>query len=468
MDRYRPSYHFTPPHNWMNDPNGPFQLGGEYHLFYQHNPSAPEWGTIHWGHAKSTDLVNWTHLPFALAPSNELGESHCYSGCSVVNGDEVKLFYTSIGEGERNATSGAQQWTASAAAGDLLSWRKPGDANPALTSDLHGETRITEWRDPYVWKEQDGWRMLLGGIDGEKGCGMIYRSDDLKNWSYKGIFYKGEEWIWECPHLFRFDDNKAVLFYSPSGPVRYVSGTIHEDRLTDVKKHGTVDGGGWEGYYASTGFVDESGRRIMLGWAPEGRGENFPERLDWAGTLALPRVVDLKPNGALAMTPVPELESLRDECRRSFAKLSIGQESIHAGVRSTSFECVVDVDRRTLEGGQLTVSVFASPCGSERTDVRLDLAADTVVIDRSQSSLFPNVNKKPVEAALPPADGAETLRLRIFADQSIIEVFADDETCLTARVYPSLTDSSGIELRSSGASADCQVEIWEMKAAELK
>ncbi|SDX61373.1 glycoside hydrolase family 32 protein [Paenibacillus sp. CF384] len=467
MDRYRPSYHFTPPHNWMNDPNGPFQLNGEYHLFYQHNPSAPQWGTIHWGHAKSTDLVNWTHLPVALAPSNELGESHCYSGCSVVNGDEVKLFYTSIGEGERNATSGAQQWTAGAGEGDLLTWRKPGDANPALTSELHGETRITEWRDPYVWKQQDGWRMLLGGIEGEKGCGMIYSSDDLEKWDYKGIFYKGEEWIWECPHLFRFDDDKAVLFYSPSGPVRYLSGTIREDRLTDVMKHGTIDGGGWEGYYASTGFVDENGRRIMLGWAPEGRGENFPVSLDWAGTLALPRVVELKPNGALAMAPVPELEKLRGDSR-SFAKLNIGQAPKDMGIRSTACEIVVDVDRRTLEDGELVVALFASSCGRERTDVRLDLAANTVVIDRLQSSLFPNVNKSAVEAKLPDAAGAETLRLRIFADQSIIEVFADDETCLTARVYPSLEDSNGIELRSSGGVAVCDVKIWEMKAAELQ
>jgi hypothetical protein len=75
-------------------PQRPFSIGRQYHLFYQHNPSAPEWGDIHWGHAKSLDLVNWTHLPVALAPSRELGELHCYSGCSVVKGDDVTLFYS--------------------------------------------------------------------------------------------------------------------------------------------------------------------------------------------------------------------------------------------------------------------------------------------------------------------------------------------------------------------------------------
>lgn len=462
MDRYRPKYHFTAPHNWMNDPNGPFQKDGEYHLFYQHNPLLPEWGDIHWGHAKSPDLVNWTHMPIALFPSREHGEIHCFSGCSVVNGEGVTLFYTSIGEGERNPTTGAQQWTA--IGDDLRTWRKP-DINPVMTSELHGELRITDWRDPYVWKEQDGWRMLLGGISECKGCGLIYHSDDLESWSFKGIFHRGDEWIWECPHLFRFGDN-AVLFYSPSGPVRYVSGKICGDRMTNVMFHGTVDYGGWEGYYASTGFVDEMGRRILHGWVPEGRGKEFPASLDWAGALALPRVVELKPNGVLTMSPVPELETLRGESQ-CFENLRVGQTPLNTGVHSTSFECSLLIDRRTLETNEMIVSVFVSACGRERTEVRLDLSTNSIIIDRSNSSLFPNVHKTPVKGVLSTTDGAESLSLRIFADQSIIEAFVDNETCLTARIYPSLEDSGGVEIWSSGEIVVSRMEVWKMKAADI-
>ncbi|QAY65260.1 glycoside hydrolase family 32 protein [Paenibacillus protaetiae] len=459
MDRYRPIYHFTAPSNWMNDPNGPFQWKGEYHLFYQHNPAAPEWGDIHWGHAKSADLVNWTHLPAALSPSRELGEHHCFSGCSVVSGGEVTLFYTSIGEGDRNPVAGAQQWMARGK--DLRNWRKA-EHNPVLTSDLHGDMNVTEWRDPYVWKEQDGWRMLLGGTEGGSGCGMIYQSDDLEHWTFRGILYRGEESIWECPHLFRFGD-QAVLFYSPSGPVRYISGTIRNDRLTDIVHRGTADYGGWEGYYASTGFVDEADRRILLGWVPEGsRGSRFPEAMDWAGALALPRIVDLKPSGVLSMAPIPEIEALRGECCR-FTDLAIGQAPVHTGVRLTAFECVAEAGRRA--GGEWIISLFVSECGRESTDVRLCPADNTITIDRSRSSLFPGVHISPVQGKLPAGANDDPIKVRIFADQSIIEVFVDDETCLTARVYPSLPDSSGIALHADSEMTIAKLEIWEMKAA---
>ena len=71
-DPTRPAYHFHPPAGWMNDPNGTIYHSGWYHLFYQHNPFGDRWGSIHWGHARSRDLVRWEHLPIALGPNREL------------------------------------------------------------------------------------------------------------------------------------------------------------------------------------------------------------------------------------------------------------------------------------------------------------------------------------------------------------------------------------------------------------
>ena len=70
MNMHRDDFlHLRAPGNWINDPNGFIYYKGEYHLYYQYFPYAPQWGTMHWGHAVSRDLVSWEHRGLALFPS---------------------------------------------------------------------------------------------------------------------------------------------------------------------------------------------------------------------------------------------------------------------------------------------------------------------------------------------------------------------------------------------------------------
>jgi len=162
-DPNRPVYHFHPPANWNNDPNGTVWYKGWHHLFYQFNPYGAVWGNMHWGHARSRDLVNWEHLPIALWPSKEQGEDHVFSGAAIAGPDGLPwVFYTSVG------TRPPEQWLAIPQDDDLIEWKKY-PANPILTLKIHGATNVNEWRDPFLFREGGKTYMVCGGNLGRSG-----------------------------------------------------------------------------------------------------------------------------------------------------------------------------------------------------------------------------------------------------------------------------------------------------------
>jgi hypothetical protein len=96
-DPQHPIYHFTPPANWMNDPNGLVSWQGQTHLFYQYNPAAPVWGPPSWGHAVSTDLVHWQRLSIAMAPTaGTPNQDGCWSGSAFMTDEGPIFVYTAV------------------------------------------------------------------------------------------------------------------------------------------------------------------------------------------------------------------------------------------------------------------------------------------------------------------------------------------------------------------------------------
>ena len=223
---YRPHFHFSPPENWINDPNGLVYFNDQYHLFYQYNPFGDQWGNMSWGHAVSDDLVHWEPLPIALEFDGSL---MAFSGSCVVDWNNTSGFgingeaplvaiytgYTNV-QDQRIAysTDGGLNWTNYS-------------ANPVLGLNNN------EFRDPKVfWHEPtERWIMVVSLGNNKKI--RFYESTNLKEWGFLQDFgpIGNTSGAWECPDLFQLpvdgDPNhqKWVLLVSVApGSAQYFIG----------------------------------------------------------------------------------------------------------------------------------------------------------------------------------------------------------------------------------------------------
>ena len=447
-DPHRPRYHFLPEANWLNDPNGLIQWGGEYHMFYQYNPNGPFHGTIHWGHAASTDLVRWRHLPVALAPSpGGPDQDGVWSGCAVDDDGTPTLIYS----GNRG---GGQRACLATSADGMLTWQKyPG--NPVIAEPPAGLELIAT-RDHSVWREGGAWHQLMGsGIVGQGGTALLYRSADLREWEYLHPLLIGDRqrhepiWtggMWECPDFFALGDKHALIVSVWDNDVLYYSaamvGSYRDGRLTPEVEH-KLDYGDRH-FYAPQSFTDAQGRRIIFGWLHEGRSREAQIASGWSGAMSLPRVLSLGPSGQVCMNPAPELAALRGEHTHGEAiDMLAGQQVALPGVGGDTLELLVEL--APAREGFCGVLVRCSPDGHEQTRIGYDAARQQLVVERAQASLDPTVDRTPHVAPLALGSG-EALRLRIFLDRSVLEVFANERIAITSRIYPTLAGSTGVAL----------------------
>jgi beta-fructofuranosidase len=88
-----------------------------------------------------------------------------------------------------------------------------------------------------------------------------------------------------------------------------------------------------------------------------------------------------------------------------------------------------------------------------------------ITIDTSYSSSLPDVRSRAPETAPVYLPDGEPLRLRVFIDRSVVEVFVNGRQCVAVRVYPGREDSLGVSLRSQGRDAVLRsLEAWPLKS----
>jgi beta-fructofuranosidase len=430
---WRPRYHITGERNWINDPNGPIQVDGVYHLFYQANPVGWTWGTMVWGHASSRDLVRWKRHPVALAPGDSGPDADgCWSGCTREVNGRPAIYYTGTrgGDGQR-VESVCRAWGSD----DLLAWTKdPGNPlvkgpPPELDGGFH--------RDPFLWRDDGGWHLLLGSgtTSGERhGRVLRYDSADASTWSYGGIFFEAPRRLdgldlgqhWECPQLVVDGDTALVLVSCQTPgldqPLMYpvwFTGAIRDGRFQG-QLGGLVDDG--DVLYAPAVCTDQSGRVLLWGWAQESAPLEQVRGFSQIGALSLPREVVVA-QGRLAVRPVAELEGLRTERLRPVLAAEGNGGGLVLPARP-QLELVAVFGgagraRWTLTGGH---------AGAAEATVLADLDAGQVRVTGTTAG-------RP-RAPVTVLGRRERHRLRVFLDGSLLEVFVDDERALTTRLYP--------------------------------
>lgn len=466
-DPLRPQYHFLPPANWMNDPCGLIQWKGRYHMFYQHNPDGAYHDAIHWGHAVSDDLVHWEDLPVALAPTPDAPDKDgCWSGCAVDDDGVPTLVYTGVFPQTVCIATGSE---------DMLMWQKH-EGNPVIEAPPYDEWYVTggHFRDPYVWRENGTWYLLIGSkIRDVGGMILLYRSDDLVEWEFLHPLIVGDIsqgnpfWtgtMWECPNLLDFGEKRVLLISLQATPVDHLYTVYHtgtcRDHTFESEAQGILVYGGT--FYAPQAMQLDDGRYVLWGWLKEGRAQRISKWSGWAGVMSLPLAISLLPDGKLGIQPVKELRALRREHWHE-GELEVDREpsGLLNGVKGQRLEIVGEFVFE--EGAEFGLRLRCSPDGQEQTRIVYRSTERQLVIERDASSLSLDVerNERTAPVTLAPE---EPLKLHVFLDHSVIEVFANDgRTCLASRVYPLRPDSLGVGLFAREGSVKAKsLDVWAL------
>lgn len=389
-DADRPRLRLLPPANWMNDPNAPVWHEGRYHMYYQHNPKAAKWDTMHWGYAVSRDMVHWEHRPIALRPTPDGPDKDgCFTGCMVIDRGTPTLLYTGVRpEVQCLATSK-----------DLQSWTKLPQAvigAPPPGVDTPG------FRDPHVWREGDEWLMLIGaGFRGVGGTLLLYSSKDLRKWTYlkplltgkmkpgvKGDVASGE--MWECPDFFPVG-NKWLLYVATEGTVKYWLGRWEKRVFTPEREGVLIHGAA----YAPKSCDAAGGKwRLIWSWLREQRSGEAQLKAGWSGAMSWAMAPRLDAKGALQLDPAKEYEMLR---RGRLERSKLPEDLAELSWRSRG--------SWTLRKGDAVVA-------------RWDAAGGTL-------------EAGPVKAQIE----AKQFQVRVYVDGSVVEVYTDAGATLTGRVY---------------------------------
>lgn len=476
---FRPQFHFSPHHNWTNDPNGLVYFNNEYHLFYQYNPMGNTWGHMSWGHAVSPDLVHWQPLALAIPEDDK---NMIFSGSCVVDRNNtsgfaqkpeqvplVAIYTAHIIPDKSKPDDYLQNQHIAYSLDDGRTWKKY-EGNPVL--DLNKK----DFRDPKVFWYEPGKKWIMVTVLPHEHMVQFHGSTNLKTWSHLSDFGPAGDTngIWECPDLLQVpvndepDKSKWVLINSQQTTMQYFVGEFDGTGFKNETPADTIlrpDYG--PDFYAGITYnsLPPGQDPVLLGWANNWTyGQAIPTS-PWRSAMSVPRGLWLKRSGeiwVLLERPVKALEPLRGTAIEWENKTVSG---------STNFPFkgqVLELDAELIPAQKANCGVRLAVGGGQSIIVGYDAAKEKLYVDRSKSgnTSFDNHFAAWLYKAVrvPLQDGK--LRLHIFLDKSIMEVFVNDGTVvLTAQLFPDISHD-GIEFFSeNGKTRVPTATVWPLSPA---
>lgn len=486
-DLYRPSLHYTPAKNWMNDPNGLVFHQGVYHLFYQHNPFGTDWGNMSWGHATSADLHTWTEQPVAI-PCDE--DEAVFSGSAVVDERNTSGFgdgsaapmvavYTSAYTQE-SPRPGIQAQSLAYSLDEGRTWTKYA-GNPVL------DRNSSDFRDPKVfWYDGPaGAYWVMVAVEATEQRVLLHGSADLIHWEYLSDFAADgpTESVWECPDLFKLpiDGDPArtvwvlVVSVNPGGVAggsgtRYFLGSFdgvrfREDsaRPSPVPPREPSLRGSWldwgRDYYAAVSFDGLPQRRVMMGWMNNWDYAAATPTGTWRSAMSIPRELTVRTvNGHPRLIQAPIVPpAARTTDATDVLGLATGSDRRAVLARTAPGK----VHRVHLSGSAPTAGTFGLRIGGPGAGgarLTVDQTAGEIRLDRRHSGRvdfhqhFPSIERAPLEAG-------ERIDLEVYIDACSLEVFVQGGLAtITDLVFPAGTETD-IEFFADSSVVLATVEV---------
>jgi beta-fructofuranosidase len=450
---FRPRYHITAKGYLQNSMLTFYKE--EYHVFFltPQNYSNNEKSTYNsWGHMTSKNLIHWKEEELAIKPDKNYDKYGCWNGSLIVKDEIPYLFYTGINPETQCLAIGDK---------NLKKFNKY-EQNPII-KNRPDELNITGFRDPYVWLDKDNkWKMILGcGIHGSFGTHyagggvLIYESDNLYAWQYKGIMFKRSiaegGFYFETPN---FSNLGAldILMVSPNAPVLFWLGNF-KDNLFDSKTSAKrLDFG--DCFYAASLFNDNRNNRTLLsGWVSEAIKLNKQKN---NGCIALPKVVSLDKNNVLNIFPAPELINLRKDIIINERKIINSKKNNFNLFQSNTFEIRLHLLKN--DSDKIIFNFCKSEEYNEYTSIIMNKKNSNFELNRSKSS-FKNISDLSI---IETSILHNNLIVHIYVDVSVIEIFLNYKKVITSRIYPN-SNSKFLEIYSEGGNAEVDVKLWSIK-----